>query len=73
MYWARSQLVERAIVVFHLLVKSRFVFRGGHNAAPSCDPVLATHNLGENPYCRSANVNSELPAATATYCRPPTE
>jgi len=55
------------------LVKSRFVFRGGHNAAPSCDPVLATHNLGENPYCRSANVNSELPAATATYCRPPTE
>ena len=24
-------------------------------------------------YCRNANVNSELPAATATYCRPPTE
>lgn len=35
--------------------------------------LVDSQNLGENPYCRSANVNSELPAATATYCRPPTE
>ena len=38
----------------------------------SCFRVFVAR-FGFLRYCRSANVKSELPALTATYCLPPTE
>jgi len=34
------------------------------------EDVDATRPLGIGCYCRSANVNSDWPAATPMYCRP---
>lgn len=63
---------------------SQFLSRRERRIALRSELFLARQLLGDNKtyaengsdrisHCRSAKLNSELPAATATYCRPSTE